>query len=76
MLGVTEKCYTNTSGQLISWEFLTSVNVYNRGIWDFPYLSIADIHILALTWNYHFIHILTQIWNRKSQFTNSGKQFD
>lgn len=35
---MTEKRYTNTSGQLISCEFLTSVNVYNRGIWGFPYL--------------------------------------
>lgn len=38
MLSMTEKCNTNSSGQLISREFLTSVNVYSRGIWGFPYL--------------------------------------
>lgn len=68
MLGMTEKCYTNTSGQMISCEFLTSMNVYNRVIRGFPYCLIADVRILALTCNHRFAQMLTQIWNRKSPF--------
>lgn len=38
----------------------------------FPYLSVANI---CITWNYHFVYVLTQIQNRKSQSTRSGKQY-